>query len=256
MRPGRLGRQVAYDVLDLVTGHRGLRRRLNGQAMRFPARWARYYPREYQPDTYQFLLTHCHEHTTVIDAGAHLGVFSVVMARLVGPRGVVLAFEPTPDTREALLQILTLNGVDSIVEVRAEALAERDGTADLHGLGVSVGVANSLVTIANASPLVTVSTKALDSLVEPTSPVSCIKIDVEGAELRVLKGARQTIEAWRPAIALDIHPEAISRGGDTLQELWDVIVGFGYMVRRSSAIISQDDFLALSSPTDVQLTHK
>lgn len=67
---------------------------------------------------------------TVIDVGANHGMFSLEAAHLIGPKGLIHAFEPTPSTRELLLNNLAANGL-STVTVFASALAEVAGTARL-----------------------------------------------------------------------------------------------------------------------------
>src|SRR6266581_4235350 len=99
-----LARWVAYGILDCCTGWRGVKRVISGEPIRFPARWCRYYPREYEASKFAFLRASCREGQTALDIGAHLGVFSVLLARLVGLRGRVFSFEPTPSTAATLRQ--------------------------------------------------------------------------------------------------------------------------------------------------------
>src|SRR5438552_1491680 len=86
----------AYALLDLCTGYRGIGQRIGGEVFRFPAKWSRYYEAGYEAPTFQFLKEHCRPGSTALDLGAHLGLFTMLMARRVGPAGKVYAFEPTP----------------------------------------------------------------------------------------------------------------------------------------------------------------
>src|SRR5438874_223792 len=79
--------------------------------------------------------TSCRPGQTVFDVGAHLGLFSVVMARLVGPTGRVVSFEPTPSIRRILERTVRLNDCGLVVEVRAEAVSEATGITEFHDTG-------------------------------------------------------------------------------------------------------------------------
>ena len=98
----RQAKAVAYGALELATARRGVPRTIDGQPIRFPARWSRYYPRTYDPRKTQFLLQHCRSGDTVVDLGAHIGLYTVLMSRAVGPSGNVIALEPAPDTFRVL----------------------------------------------------------------------------------------------------------------------------------------------------------
>src|SRR5437879_13846628 len=120
-----LAKEIAYVALDVCTAWRGVPRLVGGEWISFPARWCRYYAADYEPATFTFLRAHCLEGATVLDVGAHIGLFSVLMARLVGPSGRVISFEPTPLTRRVLDETVRLNGFGDVVEVRAEAVSAR-----------------------------------------------------------------------------------------------------------------------------------
>src|SRR5262245_11518822 len=137
-------KSFVYGAVDVCTAGRGIKRVICGEPIRFPPRWSRYYPRDYDPPKFEFLRAHCHEGDLVMDIGAHLGLFSVFMSRQVGPSGRVFSFEPTSHTRQALEQTIRLNHCSN-VEVRAEAVAGSSGTAMLYDTGHALSNANSLI---------------------------------------------------------------------------------------------------------------
>ena len=203
-----------------------MEREICGECVRFPARWRRCYATDYEPRTFAFLRAHCERGETVIDLGAHLGVFTVVMARLVGPNGRVFSFEPTRQTRPALEETVRLNGCDAIVEVHGEAVAGATGMAVFYDTGDLVSNANSLVHTGRSRQGLKVPTIRLDDFVaERRISVACLKIDVEGAELELLRGARQTFLTCRPAAALSLHPVPIRAAGGSLAEIWELLAG-------------------------------
>ena len=124
-----LARSAAYKALDLITGGRGVPRVIGGETFRMPARWSRYYDAGYEPGTFAFLRRRCRPGDTVMDIGAHIGLFTVFMARLVGPSGRVLSFEPTPYTCGVLREMVRINGCGSTVEVNQKAVSARAGHA-------------------------------------------------------------------------------------------------------------------------------
>jgi FkbM family methyltransferase len=236
---------TAYGALDLVTAGRGVRRTVNGEPYRFPARWSRYYPAVYEPETASFLRTHCRPRDVVIDIGAHIGLFGVLMARLVGPAGRVFSFEPTPLTRAVLEQTVRLNGVQAVVEVRGEAVSRTTGTASFHDAGAALGAANSLVPMGrlDAGPVISVPTVSVDDFVrEQSLTPRCLKIDAEGAELDVLLGAERTFTTMRPVADLALHPAALARSGSSLKELWAILRGYRMSVRRVDGAATEDWF--------------
>jgi FkbM family methyltransferase len=211
---------------------RGVPRSINGETIRFPARWSRFYPSAYEPEKHAFLRTSCEPGTLAIDVGAHLGLFTVVMARAVGAEGRLLSFEPAPVTHAALVRVVSMNGLSDRVEIRPEAVSRTRGRAELSYLPDIPANSNSLVAFGNrAGRTVDVDTIDLDSFVQPrVTRVSCIKIDAEGAELDVLTGATSTLRAHLPALAIELHPNAISAAGQSIGDLWDLLDDLGYQV--------------------------
>jgi FkbM family methyltransferase len=249
-----MARSISYGVLDVATGRRGIRRVIGGEPMRFPARWCRYYEPTYEPDTFQWLRRSCRPGGVAMDAGAHIGLFSVVMARLVGPSGRVFSFEPTPFTRRVLEETVRLNKVDGVVEVRGEAVSRSSGVITFFDTGDVVSNANSLVKTDRSKHEVPVETVSIDDFADARNlTVSCLKIDVEGAELDVLEGARRTFERFRPATHLALHPPTFARPADTLGAIWDTLRRYGMSVQRSGRQVNEASFCAQQNLFDVEL---
>jgi FkbM family methyltransferase len=244
---------AVYGVLDRVTLRRGWRRTINGDDIRFPPRWSRYYPRDYQPHTHAFLRRHCRVGTLALDVGAHIGLFTVLMARCVGARGRVIAFEPAPRTAAALASVLQLNGCTDVVAVRQEAVTRESGYATLFVTSDVVSNANSTVPLASAATKLAVeASKVNDIVAEYVEDISCIKIDVEGAEFDVIVGALSTLRHHRPALAIDVHPELLAATGASLGGLWDVLTDEGYEIQHKTAPRDRRWFCGQEALFDVQ----
>ncbi len=156
---------------------------------------------------------------TAVDVGANAGWHTLLMARLTGPNGRVLAVEPNPSVREHLLRNLAINGLKQ-VEVDGAALAEAQGMLDFiapaaddpasaSGHVVSSGAAPSEAIRVAASTLdVLAAEKKLDRL-------DLLKIDAEGFEWPILQGAERSIARFRPSIIFEFDRAYAARGSDS-----------------------------------------
>jgi len=145
---------------------------------------------------------------TFVDVGGNKGDFALLASKIVGVHGRVICIEPEPTNFGWIQRSIELNGYKNI-QVCNLALSDHDGESLLH-----LGTKSGFHTLLSGAPerdqgSVKVRTRTLDSLLPGlgVGPVNALKIDVEGAELPVLKGAAETIRA-NPNILvlLDIHP--------------------------------------------------
>jgi FkbM family methyltransferase len=241
-----------YELIDLITLRRGIPRTYGEHKIRFPARNARYYQADYEPDLFRFLKQNLRAGDTYWDCGAHFGLFSVVASRLVGPTGMVLAFEPTPSVREILTKVVSMNKAFNVV-VRPEALSDRTGETVFYVIDNEASNANSLVKQARHSRGITIHTSTIDDIAsELNVRADLIKIDVEGAEFALLKGARGVIEAYRPLLYLGLHPAAIANSGATLSEVFDLLEEFRYRVIWRGEVMNRQSFSRQADLFDVE----
>lgn len=245
---------IVYGMAELATAGRGVARVVGGERIRFPARWCRYYPADYEPATFAFLRDHCGPGSTALDIGAHLGLFSVTMARLVGPAGRVFSFEPTTLTRQILERTVRLNGCEGVVEVRHEAVALTSGTAVFHDTGETGSNANSLIPTKRSQAGMAVPTVSVDDfLSERDLQANCLKIDVEGAELDLLRGAERTFATSRPPTYLAVHPAAVNESGGSLKEIWRLVSRYRMRVTRAGETVTEAAFCQSVDLFDVAL---
>lgn len=182
------------------------------------------------------------------DIGAHIGYFAVHLARLVGPTGQVIAFEPHPANAERLRRNVVMNGYSN-VRVETLALSNRSGTGSLHGkpgngssefyLGAAplcgVRPVAGRPSRPGAAPRghhgMNVEVLTLDGWLRKHRDVrpSLLKIDVEGAEGLVLAGARKTLLRDRPVVVCEIHGEAPGRAA------WRELKRAGYRIETVEA---------------------
>lgn len=164
---------------------------------------------------------------TVLDVGANVGYFTLLAARAVGPTGQVHAFEPVPDTRAELDRNVALNQFRQVV-VHPEALADADGEATIFlGPASQRGIA-ALRPLAEQSGKLSIRTACLDRLLSGVRPVALAKIDVEGAEYRVLQGMRGCLERDRPDLVVEICDEYLQGMGASAAAVADLLAERGY----------------------------
>jgi FkbM family methyltransferase len=247
-------KQAAYKALDIITLGKGVERSIGGESIRFPARWSRYYEADYEPETFRFFRQTLKEGDTVLDIGGHIGLFAVVTARIVGKGGKVFSFEPTPFTRGVLEEVVDLNACSEIVEVRPEAVSAKSGETVFFDTGDDISNANSLVKTERSKREIPVKLISVDEFVsERNLTVSCLKIDVEGAELDLLRGARKTFLEQRPTARLGLHPPFIVQNGHSLDEIWNTLLEYRMSVIFEGKPVEREWFCSRPELFDVDL---
>jgi FkbM family methyltransferase len=154
---------------------------------------------------------------TFFDVGANAGFFTLVAANLVGPTGKCVSFDPLPANVESLHEQVELNGL-TYCQVDARAVGDAVGEAIFYFdyAGDPQGHLGELRRESESHIKVNVTT--LDQAVEQWGAPAFIKLDVEGAEDKVLEGARQTIERVKPSWLIEIHtPQCEAAVRETLK---------------------------------------
>jgi FkbM family methyltransferase len=166
-----------------------------------------------------FLIKRAKPGTTAVDAGANIGLFTIPLARAVGSAGTVLAFEPSPENVQRLRRNIALNALNNVA-VYGAALAETCGRAWLRIERDPAYHALLPVGSEQQDGVVEVDIIRLDDAwISAGRPlVSVVKVDVEGSEARVLRGAEALLEACRPTILIEAAtPDALSVLTDWLE---------------------------------------
>jgi FkbM family methyltransferase len=163
----------------------------------------------------------------VIDVGANRGAFLDAMRRLA-PDGQAIACEPIPDLAAALR---SRHAGSPAVDVHECAVAEEPGTATFYWLPTAAAQSGLRRTADSAAEPreIEVRLATLDELVPKDFDARVLKIDVEGAELGVLRGGRETIHRCKPLILLE-HGSAAAAFGATHEEVYDELAEAGLRV--------------------------
>ena len=158
-----------------------------------------------------------------LDAGANEGWYTVFAAHRVGNTGTVWAFEPSTREMEHLAANVRLNGLAN-VRPFCLALADEDTHAELLVAGNEHSGHNTLGQLVYESELSSrepVLVRRLDSLLQENSldRLDFLKIDTEGAEARVLAGARAALSRFRPLILLEVNDPSLKAQGSSRESL-------------------------------------
>ncbi len=249
-------KEFAYKVLDIFTFGRGMKINVNGFSLRFPTRYFRRFPASYEADNYAFLRKHCKEGQSVIDVGAHLGLFSICAWQCTGKKGKLYSFEPTPTTFALLQQTIRINGAQGHIQPVQAAVANQKGKVTFYLGEGDINVSNSIVAHPERErkgyevPMI-----ALDEFVREnnTGRIDFMKIDAEGAEMSVLKGARMILSEHRPICILGMHPNSIVKFGDSAKGIWDFVHEMGYRVEEEGRPMEEADFCGRQRLFEVHL---
>ena len=166
------------------------------------------------------------------DIGANVGFFSIIAAKLVGDTGKVYAFEPGEGNAKSIRHNAQLNNF-SQVEVIEKAVSNTSGSGQLLLAKYSGG--HALAT-ADAPPdlagELTVNIVSIDDLIAQNKiePPNFVKVDVEGAELDVLKGMTETIKTYQPTIIYEIDDGDRTAYERKYGELESFLQSLGYTV--------------------------
>jgi FkbM family methyltransferase len=163
-----------------------------------------------------------------VDAGAFQGWYTLVASRVVGPQGLAVAFEPNPDAYAILKRNVALNGRRN-VRIFNCALSDADGGAVLYR-GPDDGVASSLGPVPGGRGQDQVTTRRLDDVVEELKirKVDFMKVDVEGAEARLLGGAVDVLRESTPVVLFEVYPAVARNIGVSERAAWDFLGNRGY----------------------------
>lgn len=185
----------------------------------------------FEPAIIDFCAKHITSGSTVIDAGANWGQMTVTFSRLVGETGHVHSIEPSTLVLEHLRATLEANPECKNVTLHPNAGWHTSGE-ELNMLIPHSSIAYSGAGIRGVKDprdnrTHTVMSLAIDDI-EFQSPVSVIKIDAQGSDFFILKGAKKTLEKYRPIVVLEYEPDYEPWFDTTKQQLIDFLESVNY----------------------------
>jgi FkbM family methyltransferase len=191
------------------------------------------YPRPLGGGEWEFVSRFLKSGMTVFDIGANQGLCTILAAARVGSEGKVIAFEPAPTECRKLRANLRLNRCQNVI-VEPMALGSREGVTDFH---LCLDHQGSFSSIRRQAPDVTARTElikvpitTLDCYIQraPTPSLHLMKIDAEGAELDILKGAAWTLANLRPVMINELAEVRTRQWGYPASEIYSWLAARGY----------------------------
>jgi len=171
---------------------------------------------------------------TFVDVGANIGLYSVVAGHCVGPRGLVLAFEPQAELAPVFWENVRMNRLSNVRHA-AIALGRTAGVSSLFRVNDSPGQVSLRLRPDERSvgPAAVVTVRTLSEALREQGVVSVhgMKIDVEGGDLDVLEGFREWLAATPPKfIFCECIDRLLARFGHRSEDLIRFLRGYGYVV--------------------------
>lgn len=177
--------------------------------------WYGYYEKEVIGIWESFL----HSHFTVLDIGANAGYYSLIASKKAKQ---VYAFEPSPLMREQLEKNITLNGIRNI-SIEPYAVSNQNGSTTLYLSSNDNSGMTGMQPAENFSGATEiVNTIRIDEwiLTKDSPTIDVIKIDVEGAEMKVLEGMKGLLEKDHPDIFIEIIPSLLEKYGHAAEDIF------------------------------------
>jgi FkbM family methyltransferase len=190
--------------------------------------------------------------STFVDIGANFGIYSLQAAPVVGPSGHIIAVEPNPEAVRLLEANIAASDA-AMVSVVPVACSDSESTLDLY-VAPKANTGETSFSKANASRegqsshTYHVRARPLDDIIRESgvSRVDAIKIDVEGAEYLVLKGAQETLARFHPMLLVEVVEPQLRAMGTSSGQLRELLRAHGYREGRHDDL--NVEFLPTVSP--------
>lgn len=199
-----------------------------------------YYFKVWEQHLLDVIDKHVVEGSVAIDAGANFGSISVPISKKLGDAGKLYSFEMSKVMADRLKRNLQQNKCSN-VEVINAALSETVGeSVYFNEPEFSEKINFGDIRINKENNGSQVETVTIDSL-DITDTVSFIKVDCQGYDLKVMKGARNTIQKHKPVVVFEWEVDMSAIFGDTIEDVFDFFSTLDYEVTK----IEKDDWIGV-----------
>jgi FkbM family methyltransferase len=229
-RLSNAARPMYYRMLGLLYP-RGVPRFIHGEPALYFTPDARGVPEDLDTASFLTMKERIKEGAVILDLGANVGMYSLLLARWAGPTGKVFAFEPAAGIADKLRRHVVLNKLTERIEVIQAAVGDVVGEVTFYTAGLSGhSSVNAAAVVGGQAHPVAVTTVDAFCKTHGITP-TFLKIDVEGYEAHVLEGARDTIQRCTPDMLIETHPglwEGLLRTREQIAERLDGLKKQGY----------------------------
>jgi len=195
----------------------------------------------------------------VVDVGANIGIYSLILSKLVGEKGRVYSFEPDPDNFSLLLKNMKENNIKNVIMVN-KAISDKEGKQNLY-LNKDNSAFHSLIRYNNNlfEKSIEVGTTTLDNFFSNLNKkVNFIKMDIEGYEGDALKGAKELLKkSGKIKIIIEFSPEIIKNSNFGIKNLLNLLKSYNLEIRKideeNKKLNKISDEELAKSPVDMNL---
>jgi FkbM family methyltransferase len=163
----------------------------------------------HEPNVMKVLNQNLKENMFAIEIGSHIGYFSLYLCNRLKENGKLVLFECSPGVVKLLKRNIEINGFEKFVKIEESAVSDQNSTMDLYITDNSEGATHSIIGgLAGLGKKIEIQTLTLDeyfNLNKIERKLDFLKIDAEGAEGLILKGAKEVIMKYRPTILIEMH---------------------------------------------------
>lgn len=163
--------------------------------------------------------------SVLFDVGANFGYYAITLAATLRSECRVYAFEPFPSSYERLLTNISLNGLTETISAHRLALSDQEGAASM---SIRIGGNSGSARLDSSGQSIIRTTLDVFCITHRIDQLDLLKIDVEGHEERVLRGAAQTIRKHRPLIFIELDPPLLSDAGSSVERVVSLLQAHGY----------------------------
>ena len=194
---------------------------------------------DYEPEVKNTIIQFLRPGMTMIDAGANIGYYTLLAARVVGPHGHVYTFEPAPSTVELLRKNVEVNGYSDRVTIVPKAVTDKSSQIQIFLDEVHSGI-SSIFSNGHEKDFVEAESVSLDEFFSKKAwhPIHVIKMDIEGAEKLALDGMRE-LSHRNPELKLIVE---VNLKRFSLEELVGALQGCGfsrfYLLEHNSRVVN------------------
>ncbi len=210
-----------------------------------------FFHRPFEENEWRYVREFLKPDMTFVDIGANQGFYTLLAAKQVGPNGRVFSFEPVPSQTKKLKRNIKINRFHNVT-VEPKALGFKEGFADMYvcldGDEALSSLRSPSEDVTSTKKMVKVPVTTLDNYVKKYNipSIDFIKIDVEGGELHVLKGAINTLKNFRPILMCEVQDERTRQWGYPASKIYTFLEDYNY----SWFSVSENGTLKPSLATD------
>ena len=216
-------KKIRRHWLRLRFGSRGLTRYVNGTRLQIHPDYRWYFAATHDKEVAEYFRSRIVPGSNCLSVGANIGIYPLQMASWIGEKGKVFAFEPNPNSANAMRQHIQLNHLESRIEVFETAVSNETGKVTFSVAGTDgmsrIGSANPL--IENDFNSIEVPVTTIDDFCEKASAMpTVLMMDIEGFEIAALKGSEHFFRSAADVVAVvEMHPNDWENAGTTAEDL-------------------------------------